>query len=154
MSELLPQGKCEGFELPAPITHELGAPQSRPLALWGEEEQRNERASAARQKRGIWSFLRQLRTNLGPRKAALWLCGERRSSVMSELLPQGKCEGYGACSDDVTLRLGAWPGRFRCDSSKTRSHFVGPGLLLSLRSKLPYAPIVALRRKIRPRTGL
>lgn len=39
MSELLPQGKSEGFELPAPITHELGAPQSRPLALWGKEEQ-------------------------------------------------------------------------------------------------------------------
>ncbi len=42
-----------------------------------------------------------------------------------------------------TLRLGAWPGRFRCGSGKTQSHCVGLGLFPSLRSKLPYAPAAA-----------
>jgi len=50
----------------------------------------------------------------------------------------------------VTLGLGAWPGRFRCGSSKTQSHFVGLGLLLSLRSKLPYALALALLAKKAP----
>lgn len=36
----------------------------------------------------------------GPRKAVR-LCGERRSSEMSELSPQGGSEGYGACDDEV-----------------------------------------------------
>ena len=36
-----------------------------------------------------------------PRKAVLWLCGERRSSEMSELCHLGQSEGYGACDDDT-----------------------------------------------------
>ena len=46
----------------------------------------------------------------------------------------------------VTLGLGAWPGRVPVAASKTQSHCVGLGLLLSLRSKLPYAPALALPR--------
>ena len=54
----------------------------------------------------------------------------------------------------VTLGLAARPGRFPSDSGKTRPAARAAGLLPSLRSKLPYAPALALRRKTRPRTGL
>ena len=43
----------------------------------------------------------------------------------------------------VTLALGAWPGRFPSGSHKTRRS-PAAGLLSSLRSKLPYAPALAL----------
>ena len=48
---------------------------------------------------------------------------------------------------DVTLRLGAWPGRFRFDLDKIQSSLAGLGFLPSLRSKLPYAPTLALRKR-------
>ena len=47
----------------------------------------------------------------------------------------------------VTLRLGARPGRFPFASDKTQSRCAGLGLLPSLRSKLPCAPIAALRMR-------
>ena len=72
---------------------------------------------------------------------------------MSELLPQGKSEGYGACSDDVTFALGWLTARLPCDSDWFPARRTGlrPSSLRSIRA---CQPALALRRKVRPRTGL
>ncbi len=53
MRELSPTGGSEGYGACG-----KGPPQDG-SALWGEEEQRNERAFADRRKRGIWSLRRR-----------------------------------------------------------------------------------------------
>ena len=67
------------------VLSKRGPPQSRPSALWGEEEQGSVRSFPRRGKRSRADFAIQG----GPRKAALRLCGERRSKGACGAFPEG-----------------------------------------------------------------